>query len=151
MNRWSKIEFIQPVLLAGLFLSSVVWTVSALRSQALDSSEFIGREQCANCHPNVASVQTKSDHALSVRKPEEVPEFVKALPLRFKDKDNAIEYSFEKPVGNVFRMSARKDERSDSIELLWAFGAGAQGLNLRRPHTGWSLRPGESELVLGLK
>ncbi|MEW5977297.1 MAG: multiheme c-type cytochrome [Acidobacteriota bacterium] len=93
-----------------------------------EEDEYLGGERCLTCHADIGVVQTQSDHALSVRRPEEVTDFVQALPLHFVDPANGVQYSFEKPIGDRFYMVARNRGLGERIQLLWAFGAGRKGI-----------------------
>jgi hypothetical protein len=90
---------------------------------------FVGREQCVACHADIGKTQMTSDHALSARKLDALPELLKALPLRYADKANEIDYSLDRSANHHFELVATKDGQTDRLELLWAFGSGRKGIS----------------------
>jgi Cytochrome c554 and c-prime len=117
-----------PFLILSCLLGLGLPFATSSETPAPESEPFVGSDQCAACHPAIAQIQRTSDHAVSVRKLEEIPDFLKTLPLRYVDKDNAVEYRFQQSAPGKVDMLATKAGQSDQIELLWAFGAGRKAL-----------------------
>ncbi len=106
---------------------AVIFCWTAQSRPATHSPNFAGSERCATCHSEIASVQLRSDHALSVRQLKDVPQFIQALPLHFTDSANLVEYRFQRSGDRVVLMTVRGQDTAE-IELLWAFGAGRKAL-----------------------
>jgi hypothetical protein len=94
------------------------------------SDEFLGSQKCASCHSEIAAVQLTSEHARTLRKVKAVPELLKALPLHFSDRVKGVEYRLEKSALDESRLDlvASKDQSTERLQLIWAFGAGRKGM-----------------------
>src|SRR5687768_6236960 len=68
----------------------------AAAQDASQGNEFVGSDQCAICHAAIAEVQSSSDHSRTLRRIEKLDDLLKAVPLRFFDKANGLEYRLEK-------------------------------------------------------
>ncbi|MCI0624314.1 MAG: cytochrome c family protein [Acidobacteria bacterium] len=90
---------------------------------------FVGTQQSVACHTDIGKIQLTSDHALSVRKLEALPELLKDLPLQYIDKANEVDYRLDRSATNAFELVAVKGRQTDRLQLLWAFGAGRKGLS----------------------
>ncbi|HEX2521488.1 MAG TPA: hypothetical protein VHP35_05120, partial [Terriglobia bacterium] len=90
---------------------------------------FVGREQCVACHADIGKIQVTSDHALSVRKLDAIPELLKVLPLQYADKANEVDYRLDRSADHRFELVATKGGQTDRLELLWAFGSGRKGIS----------------------
>ncbi len=112
---------------------------SELRNSASVTSEYLGSAQCAQCHSDIASTQFLSDHARSVRKVDDISELVSVLPLAFADATNDVQYRLERSSRTEFPFDlvASKADRTERLNLLWAFGAGRKGITfVGRSETG---------------
>lgn len=58
-----------------------------------------------------------------------VPELLDALPLRYTDKANEVDYRLNRSAGHYFELVAVKGRETDRLQLLWAFGSGRKGLS----------------------
>lgn len=90
---------------------------------------FVGTQQCVACHTDIGKIQLTSDHALSVRKLEAIPELLDALPLQYTDKANEVDYRLNRSADNYFELVAVEGRETDRLQLLWAFGSGRKGLS----------------------
>ncbi|PYV89108.1 MAG: hypothetical protein DMG05_14275 [Acidobacteria bacterium] len=91
-------------------------------------NKYVGAEKCAGCHPDVSFIQKASEHARTLRSAKAVPELQAALPLRFSDQTNEIQYRLEQSSAGGLDLVATQDQRTERFHLLWAFGAGRKGI-----------------------
>src|SRR5206468_2661347 len=72
---------------------------------------YVGSERCASCHAAIAEIQLKSEHALTMRRVEKIPQLKNLLPIRFSDQENHIEYVLEtsKNKSSGYDLVATKD------------------------------------------
>src|SRR2546425_4958957 len=92
-------------------------------------NKYVGSEKCAVCHPEVASVQKANEHARTLLSAKAaIPELQATLPLRFLDQPNGIEYRLEQSPAGGPALVATKNQRTERLHLLWAFGAGSKGI-----------------------
>ena len=93
-------------------------------------NEFVGSDRCAICHPAIAGVQSNSDHSRTLRRIEKLADLLKAVPLRFFDKANGLEYRLEKSASPGFTLDlvATKGGQVERLHLLWGLGAGRKGI-----------------------
>lgn len=123
LSRFTRALLLLPAVLC--VTASLSWLAGT--APASSTPEFVGSGRCAACHGAIADAQFKSDHALTVRPLQDVPQFIQALPLRYVDSANSVQYQFQRSGEHVVLVAARGQETAE-IELLWAFGAGRQGL-----------------------
>ncbi|MCH2695078.1 MAG: hypothetical protein MK025_10285 [Acidobacteriia bacterium] len=95
-----------------------------------EENNFVGSNQCTNCHKNIFTTQINSGHARTLRKVESIPELLKAIPLQFFDKQNNVKYQIEKSPNKNFVLDliATKENESNRMHLLWGLGAGRKGV-----------------------
>ena len=127
MPRFPRSTRTLPLLFAALCLAASLSYRAVNSESATNTADFVGSEQCVACHANIANVQLKSDHALTLRHLKDVPEFLKTLPLSYQDQANLVEYRLQSWGDSAVLEASRKGQR-DEIELLWAFGAGRKAL-----------------------
>ena len=123
--RHRSIRWLAPLSLWG---SLIAPATAAL--PVVGRNDFAGSAQCAACHRDIASVQTTSEHARSLRKVAGIPGLAQALPLRFSDQDNGVEYRIERSNRPefAFDLVAVKGQRTERLRLIWGFGAGRKGI-----------------------
>jgi hypothetical protein len=112
-------------ILVTILLGLNVKLAAVAQSPAADS-RFVGAAKCASCHSEIASVQMKSEHALTLRKVKTIPELLQALPLHFSDRANGVEYRLELSAKDESSLDlwSSKDRSTERLQLIWAFGAG---------------------------
>ncbi len=115
--------------LVTILLALSVNLAGAGQSLAADSG-FVGSAKCATCHNEIASIQMKSEHALTLRKVKTIPVLLQALPLHFSDHSNGVEYRLEQSAQNESSLDllSIKDRSTERLQLIWAFGAGRKGI-----------------------
>jgi hypothetical protein len=121
----SKSFWILVTVLLGLNVK-----LAAVAQSPVADSGFVGAAKCASCHSEIAAVQTKSEHALTLRKVKTIPELLQALPLHFSDRANGVEYRLElsaKDESSLDLLSS-KDRSTERLQLIWALGAGRKGI-----------------------
>jgi hypothetical protein len=105
-------------------------TVPLLGMEDTSKDQFVGSDQCVACHADIAKMQLNSNHSKTLRRVQNLTELVKAVPLHFSDKTNAVEYRLEKSTSPnvVLDLVTARGERRERLNLLWGFGAGRKGI-----------------------
>jgi hypothetical protein len=99
---------------------AAVLLISGLRAQP---TGFVGPEACAPCHQAEYEKQTRSRHAKALRPIVDSP--IAAAFKQVRDGPSTVEYE---RVGEGVRVSVSEAGKRIHAVLLWAFGAGAQGV-----------------------
>jgi Cytochrome c554 and c-prime len=99
-------------------------------SSVPEPNGYVGSERCASCHAAIAEIQLKSDHALTMRRVEKIPQLRNLLPIRFSDQENHVDYVLEasKNKSSGYDLVATKDQTSERMHLVWGLGAGRKGI-----------------------
>lgn len=91
-------------------------------------SEYAGSQACRACHADIDSHQSASNHALSLRQAELVPELMGALPVSRFDRVSGYTLTLSSNSASRLRLESANDAESSGATLDWAFGSGAKGI-----------------------
>jgi len=106
-------------LLAALFIAQLLWC---------DTGEYAGARACAGCHAEIYQKQVVSNHARSMRRPDEVPELIANLPVQFQDRSSGAVLVISKAADAHMELVTNRDKSEEHLPLLWALGSGAKGI-----------------------
>ena len=105
-------------------------TLLSTSSSSDSDSGFVGTEQCAACHVEIAARQTASDHAHTMMRVEDIPELMQALPMKYAEEASGVRYRIEHsadPRSGV-DLVASMGPGEERLRLLWGVGAGRKGI-----------------------
>lgn len=100
------------------------WALVWLCTAAVPAAELAGPAACQPCHPQQHASQTRSHHALALRRiiDTPVPELLAAQPLRER---SGVSFVYELTRQGV-QVTATLGPNTATGRLEWAFGSGAQ-------------------------
>ena len=137
-------------------------TLLSTSSSSDSDSGFVGTEQCAACHLEIASRQMASDHAQTMMRVQDIPELMQALPVEHVDHASGVRYRVEHSAGprSGVELVARKGAEEERLRLLWGVGAGRKGITFigqsgqgafGQSRVSWYQKIGKLDVTTGLE